>query len=258
MAAADDTLDKVHKQGYVDIAIGVGGMPYGGLGPEGQAIGAAPEITIAVLKKMGIPEVHPNVVDWGALIPGLLAQRFDLVTTGMFMTPKRCDAVLFSEPDTCSRQAFMVPKGNPLNLHTYKDIANNSAVLVTMAPGSQQAGLAHDAGVPADRIVVAPDVQSRLKLMQTGRVNVWADPSDTFAAPEAKDSNFEIVVVTGLPVSCAGAAFRPADRSFRDAYDAALKQIQQSGQFDTILTKYGFPTDVPKQTTREQLCEKPN
>jgi len=256
-ASADSTLDKVREQGYVEIGIGEG-FPYAGLNPEGEAIGAAPELAAAVLRQMGIAEVRPNLVDWGALIPGLLANRFDIVTTGMFMNAERCEAVLFSQPDTCSLEGFMVEKGNPLGLKTYEDVAANPDVMIGFTAGSFQEQLARDAGIDPERFVTAPDTQSRFKLLQTGRIQVWADPSDTLLSLQNPDPNFEVVFVEGMAPSCAGAAFRQEDQEFRDAYDAALKELQASGEFDAILTKYGFPAEVARETTREQLCGQPN
>ena len=256
-ASAESTLEKVREQGYVEIGIGEG-FPYAGLSPEGEAIGAAPELAAAVLRQMGIPEVRPNLVDWGALIPGLLASRFDIVTTGMFMNPERCEAVLFSQPDTCSLEGFMVAKGNPLGITTYADVAANPDVMIGFTAGSFQEQLARDAGVDPARFVTAPDTQSRFKLLQTGRIQVWADPSDTLFSLQNPDPNFEVVFVEDLPPSCAGAAFRPEDQDFRDAYDAALKELQASGEFDAILTKYGFPAEAAREATREQLCGQPN
>ena len=257
-AHAEDTLAEIKQKGYIEIGIGAGGFPYAAVAEDGKAIGAAPEISIAVLKLMGITDVRPQVVDWGALVPGLLAKRFDLVSTGMFMIAQRCEAVLFSQPDTCSVQAFMVPKGNPQNLYTFQDIAANPAIKVTMAPGSNEVRVAKEAGIPDDQMVTNTDVQSRLKLLQTGRVNVWVDPSDTFAALQNKDPNFEVVPIKDAPVSCAGAAFRKEDAAFRDAYNEALAKVKESGEFDTILTRYGFPADLAKQATTEQMCNAPN
>ena len=253
-AQAQDTLAEVKEQGYVDIGIGAGGFPYAAVAEDGKPIGAAPEISIAALKLMGITDVRPQVVDWGALVPGLLAGRFDLVSTGMFMNPQRCEAVLFSEPDTCSVQAFMVPKGNPQNLHTFEDIAADPTIRVTMAPGSNEVTVAKAAGVADEQMVTNTDAQSRLKLLQSGRVTVWVDPSDTFAALQNKDENFEVVPIKDASISCAGAAFRKEDASFRVAYNEALAQVKESGEFDKILTKYGFPADIAKTATAEQLC----
>lgn len=254
-AKAQDTLAEIQKRGYVEIGIGAGGFPYAAVSEDGKPIGAAPEISIAALKLMGITDVRPQVVDWGALIPGLQAKRFDLVSTGMFMNPKRCQAVLFSKPDTCSVQAFMVPKGNPLNLHSLKDVAAHPEIKITMAPGSNEVRVAKEAGVSEDQMVTNTDVQSRLKLLQSGRVNVWIDPSDTFAALQNKDPNLEVVPMEGAEVACAGAAFRMNDTAFRDAYDAALTKVQELGEFSRILTKYGFPADIALKASTEQLCK---
>ncbi|HWA45457.1 MAG TPA: ectoine/hydroxyectoine ABC transporter substrate-binding protein EhuB [Hypericibacter adhaerens] len=253
-AKAQDTLAEIQKRGYVEIGIGAGGFPYAAVDQDGKPIGAAPEISIAALKQMGITDVRPQVVDWGALIPGLQAKRYDLVSTGMFMNPQRCQAVLFSKPDTCSVDVFMVPKGNPLNLHSLKDVAAHPEVKITMAPGSNEVRIAKEAGVAEDQMVTNTDVQSRLKLLQTGRVNVWIDPSDTFSALQNKDPNFEVIPVEGAQIACAGAAFRKEDATFRDAYDAALTKVQQSGEFTRILTKYGFPADIALKADTAQLC----
>jgi polar amino acid transport system substrate-binding protein len=253
-AKAQDTLAEIQKRGYVEIGIGAGGFPYAAVSEDGRPIGAAPEISIAALKLMGITDVRPQVVDWGALIPGLQAKRFDLVSTGMFMNAKRCQAVLFSKPDTCSVQAFMVPKGNPLNLHSLKDVADHPEIKITMAPGSNEVRVAKEAGVSEDQMVTNTDVQSRLKLLQSGRVNVWIDPSDTFAALQNKGPDLEVVPMEGAEVACAGAAFRMNDTAFRDAYDAALTKVQESGEFSRILTKYGFPADIALKASTEQLC----
>jgi len=253
-ASAEETLQDVLKKGYVDLGIGAGGFPYAAVSPEGKPIGAAPEISIAALKVMGITDVRPQVVDWGALIPGLIAGRYDLVSTGLFMNGERCQAVLFSQPDTCSTQAFLVPKGNPKNLRKFADLSADKSLKVTMAPGSNEVRLAKEAGVSDEQMLTNTDVQSRLKLLETGRVDVWVDPSDTFSALEGISDKFDTVQVEGAPVACAGAVFRKDSASFRDAYDEALSKVKESGEFDTILKKYGFPADLAKQQNRDALC----
>ncbi|WP_263147455.1 ectoine/hydroxyectoine ABC transporter substrate-binding protein EhuB [Pseudomonas sp. RIT-PI-AD] len=255
-AARADTLADIQKKGYVEIGIGSGGFPYAGVGADGKPTGAAPEISIAALKSMGITDVRPRVVDWGALIPGLQARRFDLVSTGMFMNKQRCSAVLFSQPDTCSAQTFMVPKGNPDKLHSFADVAANPALKITMAPGSMEVKAAKAAGVKDDQMLTNSDVQSKLKLLQSGRVNVWVDPSDTFSALGEQAAGFEVVAVEGAAVQCAGAVFRKADAAFRDAYDQALETLKASGEFQAALERYGFPVEPALQASRDEMCER--
>ncbi|WP_178106737.1 ectoine/hydroxyectoine ABC transporter substrate-binding protein EhuB [Pseudomonas mangiferae] len=255
-SARADTLADVQKKGYVEIGIGSGGFPYAGVGADGKPTGAAPDISIAALKRMGINDVRARVVDWGALIPGLQARRFDLVSTGMFMNKQRCAAVLFSQPDTCSAQTFMVPKGNPKKLHSFADVAADPALKITMAPGSMEVRAAKAAGVKDAQMLTNSDVQSKLKLLQSGRVDVWVDPSDTFSALGEQSAGFDVVAVDGAVVQCAGAVFRKADVSFRDAYDQALEQLKASGEFQASLTRYGFPVEPALQASRDEMCER--
>lgn len=254
-SAQADTLDDIRKKGYVEIGIGAGGFPYAGVGADGKPIGAAPEISMAALERMGITDVRVRVVDWGALIPGLQARRFDLVSTGMFMNKQRCAAVLFSQPDTCSAQTFMVPKGNPAKLTSFADVAANPRLKITMAPGSMEVRAARAAGVKDAQMLTNSDVQSKLKLLQSGRVDVWVDPSDTFSALGEQTAGFDIVAVEGAAVQCAGAAFRKADAAFRDTYDQALEQLKASGEFQATLERYGFPVEPALQASRDDMCE---
>src|SRR5690606_19993492 len=78
---ADGKLEELRAKGVARIAIG-NEPPYSQILPDGGVTGAAPEVTIAVLKKMGIAEIEAVVSEYGAMIPGLQANRFDLVAAG--------------------------------------------------------------------------------------------------------------------------------------------------------------------------------
>ena len=254
-AKAQDTLERLRKQGFARIAI-ANEPPWTQVTAGGKVTGAAPEVARAVLKKLGVKDVVASISEYGAMIPGLQAGRFDLVAAGLFLKPKRCAAVLFSQPDLCDAEAFMVKKGNPMGLATYKDLVTKKAKVGVPGGGTEEK-LALAAGVPRGRVIVVPDGQSGVKMLQSGRIDVYALPTLSLVAlmKKAKDPNLEIVgPVKGVPVYCAGAAFRKSDTAFRDAYDKALKQLKDSGEFKTIVSKFGFPADAPNLTSREKLC----
>src|SRR3546814_16536081 len=74
---------------------------------------------------MGIAEVDGVLTEFGALIPGLKAGRFDIIAAGMFVNPKRCEQIQFSEPTYGIGQAFLVKEGNPKKIKEYGSIAGN-------------------------------------------------------------------------------------------------------------------------------------
>jgi polar amino acid transport system substrate-binding protein len=255
-AFAEDTLDKIKKRGHIIIGF-ANAPPWSEMTPEGKIQGATPEIGIAVLKRLGIQKVEAKISEFGALIPGLIAGRFDILTAGLLMNPARCEAVLYSEPDICATESFAVKTGNPFGLKSYEDVAKNKKVRIGVCGGCVQEGYARDAGIPSDRIVTIPDEQSAIKMLQAGRIDVYGYNTLSIVTllRKAKDPNLEMVgPLEGIPIICAGACFRKSDRSFRDAYDKELRKLKESGEFDVIITKYGMSAKAARMVSRKELC----
>ncbi len=161
-----------------------------------------------------MPDIVASISEYGAMIPGLQAGRHDAVTAGLFMKPERCAAVAYSEPVLCDAEAFLVKKGNPKGFKSYADIAKDPKGTIGAPGGGTEEKLALEAGVPRDRVIVVPDGQSGLKMLQDGRIDVYSLPvlSINDLVKKANDPNLEVVApVEGAPVYCDGAAFRKQD-----------------------------------------------
>ncbi len=255
IAQAETTLERLQSSGTAKIAI-ANEPPYSSIDGEGNIGGAAPDVAKAVLKELGVENVEAVVVDYGAMIPGLLANRFDLVAAGLYIKPERCEAVMFSEPDVCDAEAFAVMAGNPKGLDTYQAVAAAGAK-IGVCGGCAEEGYALEASVPQSDLVVFPDGASGISMLQNGRIDVLALSGLVVVdlLEKANDENLEIVYpVTDAPQSCAGAAFRPDDTEFRDAYDAALAKIKGDGSFKEIIDTYGFATQTALEKTRADYC----
>ncbi len=255
-SAADDKLEQLKEQGFARIAI-ANEPPFTAVGADGKVSGAAPDVARAIFEKLGIKEVVASISEYGAMIPGLQAGRHDAITAGLFMKPERCNAVAYSEPILCDAEAFALKKGNPLKLTSYKDIADNPDAKIGAPGGGTEEKLALEAGVPRDRVIVVPDGQSGIKMLQDGRIDVYSLPvlsiHDLMA--KANDPNLETVApVVNAPVYCDGAAFRKQDIALRDAFDVELKKLKESGEFAKIIEPYGFSAKAAMSTSREKLC----
>ncbi|TBE62273.1 ectoine/hydroxyectoine ABC transporter substrate-binding protein EhuB (plasmid) [Rhizobium beringeri] len=258
-AAADDKLEQLKEQGFARIAI-ANEPPFTAVGADGKVSGAAPDVARAIFEKLGVKEVVASISEYGAMIPGLQAGRHDAITAGLFMKPERCAAVAYSEPILCDAEAFALKKGNPLKLTSYKDIADNPDAKIGAPGGGTEEKLALEAGVPRDRVIVVPDGQSGIKMLQDGRIDVYSLPvlsiHDLMA--KANDPNLETVApVVNAPVYCDGAAFRKQDVALRDAFDVELKKLKklkESGEFAKIIEPYGFSAKAAMSTSRDKLC----
>jgi polar amino acid transport system substrate-binding protein len=255
-SAGDDKLQQLKDQGFARIAI-ANEPPFTAVGADGKVSGAAPDVARVIFERLGVKEVVASISEYGAMIPGLQAGRHDAITAGLFMKPERCAAVAYSEPMLCDAEALAVKKGNPLKLKSYKDIADNPDAKIGAPGGGTEEKLALEAGVPRDRVIVVPDGQSGIKMLQDGRIDAYSLPvlSIHDLMTKANDPNLETVApVVNAPVYCDGAAFRKQDAALRDAFDVELKKLKASGEFAKIIEPYGFSAAAAMSTSREKLC----
>ena len=172
-AQAQDLLEEAKESGSITVGI-ANEAPYGYMTPEGELTGEAPEIAKHILAKMGIEDVEAVVTEFGSLIPGLMAGRFDIVAAGMFITPQRCEQVAFSEPTYGIGQAFLVAEGNPKGLQTYEDFKANADSTLAVMGGAIERTYARDAEVPDDQVMVVPDTAAGTASVQAGRADAFA------------------------------------------------------------------------------------
>ncbi len=260
-ASADDQkIDQLKAQGFARVAI-ANEPPYTAVGADGKVSGAAPDVAREIFKRLGVPDIVASISEYGAMIPGLQAGRFDAVTAGLFMKPQRCAAVAYSEPILCDAEALLVKKGNPKKFASYADIAKDTTATVGAPGGGTEEKLALEAGVPRERVIVVPDGQSGLKMLQDGRIDAYSLPvlSINDLVKKANDPNLAVVApVKGAPVYCDGAAFKKSDTALRDAFDVELAKMKKSGEFAKIIEPYGFSAAAAMSTTRDKLCAAAN
>ncbi|HWO95963.1 MAG TPA: ectoine/hydroxyectoine ABC transporter substrate-binding protein EhuB [Bacillus sp. (in: firmicutes)] len=260
----ETTLEKVQKQGYVTVGF-ANEKPYAYTTPDGELTGEAVEVARAVLTEMGIKEMKGVLTEFGSLIPGLKAERFDMITAGMFITPERCTEVDFANPEYSIGPAIAVKTGNPLNLNSYDDIKNNKDAKVAVMSGAIEHSYLTKAGIDAGQIQIVPDNPSAVAALQSGRVDTitMSGPALQSLLDSTKDKNLERVKdfdqteVNGESVRGYGAtAFRKGDTEFREAFNQELEKMKESGELLKILQKFGFTEqELPGDQTAQGLCK---
>ncbi|UFJ40263.1 ectoine/hydroxyectoine ABC transporter substrate-binding protein EhuB [Brevibacillus humidisoli] len=262
--SAETTLAKIKSAGKVTVGF-ANEKPYAYKDENGKLTGEAVEIARTILNKMGVKEMEPVLVEFGALIPGLKAKRFDMITAGMYITPDRCKSVAFAEPEYSIGEALAVKKGNPLNLKSYEDIVNNKEAKVAVMAGAAEEGYLKKMGAAEDQIVIVPDQPAAIKALQSDRVHAitMTGPSLQAVLDSANDDTLERVmdfdqpVIDGKGVRGYGAtAFRQEDTALREAFNAELKKLKESGELLNIIKPFGFTEqELPGDMTAEKLCK---
>lgn len=253
-----DLLDRLRAQGVVRLGI-AGEVPFGYIDKDGRLTGEAPELAKVIFKRLGVGRVQPVPTEFGSLIPGLNSQQFDVVAAGMYVTPERCQQVIFADPDYQVLDSFIVRKGNPLGLHSYRDVVAKKAKFAT-GTGYAQIQHAVEAGYKEGDILIVPDQVAGLNAVEAGRVDVFAGTALTTREVVRKSGRAEATapfapLVQGKPHVDGGAfAFRPTETGLRDTFNAELHKLKRSGELFRILRPFGFGKAEMTGLTAKELC----
>lgn len=253
-------LEQLQEAGSITVGF-AGEEPYS-YTEDGELTGATIALHREVFSQMGIEEVDGQEVDWDALIPGLNAGRFDAISAGMSILPDRCAQASFSDPEIMYTTAFMVPEGNPHDLHDMQDVQEAGVTFAAMN-GAIEEGYAHDLGID---LMTVNSPQDGMDAVVSGRADVYALTGISLRAmadnnpdvPVEVTEPFEAVIDGVVQVGAGATVFRDADTDLLEAYnEAAANIIGDPAEFERVLGPFGFTEAERPQgdITTEQLCE---
>lgn len=218
-------------------------IPWAYPGENNAPMGFVNAYALGVLETMGYDNIEPVVTEWGGLIPGLQANRFDIITGGMYILESRCENVTFSEPMAQVSDAFIVPEGNPKGIENYADVAEMGAVFVTGA-GYNTVEAAAREGIPDGNVMQVPGPTEILAAVRAGRADAGGVTYFTALnlAEQAPDE-IDVTDPRALPEwtrNWVGIAFRDADADFVEAFNAAQAEYLGSPEMLAAVEQYGY------------------
>ncbi len=240
------------------IRIGFSNIPIWGFPDEnGDAKGFVNEIALGILKEMGHDNVETTVTDWGGLIPGLQANRYDLITGGLYILNSRCQNIAFSEPIAQAGDAFIVPAGNPKGIQNYQDILAAEAMLVTGA-GYNTVEAAKKEGLTDPMIMQVPGPTEMLAAVKAGRADAGGMTYFEAAHLAENDDAVDVTDPAALPdwtQNWVGVGFREADSDFMAKFNAALAEYVGTDAMMQSVEAYGYTaSNLPGDKTAEWVC----
>lgn len=256
-----DLLAQLQDAGTITVGF-AGEAPYS-FEEDGDLTGATVALHREIFGELGIDNVEGVAVDFGSLIPGLNAGRFDAVSAGMSILPERCEEAAFTEPEFQYTTALMVPEGNPEDLVDMNSFVDSDLVVATMT-GAIETDYAAQLGLES---IEVGGPQDGLDAINSGNADAFALTGISLNWM-AENSNVDVEVtetfvqdVDGVMQYGAGATvFRDEEdsSSLLDAYNEVLAEIiADEDRYLSIVGDYGFTAEElpPEQMTTELLCE---
>jgi len=256
-ANAETTLQRIQRTGEVRIGY-ANESPFAYTTPDGTVTGESPEIAKKVFAKLGVNKVDAVLTEWGSLIPGLRAGRFDVIAAGMYVTPERCKQVAFANPQYQIKDTLLTLNGNPKNLRSYADVAKNPDTKLAVMAGSVELGYARDSGVKDGQLLQVPDTTAQLQAVRASRADAAAGTALTMKglAAKAGPTVEAIPKFTDDPkhTGYGALAFRPDDTDLRDAVNQQLKAWLGTPDHLKTVAPFGFDKSNLTDKTTAQLC----
>ncbi|WP_149360043.1 ectoine/hydroxyectoine ABC transporter substrate-binding protein EhuB [Lolliginicoccus suaedae] len=254
------TVDDLREQGGITVGF-AGEAPYS-YEEGGELTGGTVALHREIFGELGIDQVEGVQTEFGSLIPGLNAGRFDAVSAGMSILPDRCEQALFSEPEIMYTTALMVPEGNPMNLSDMQSLADAGASIAALT-GAIEVDYANTLGID---VTPVGDPIDGMDAVINGRVDAFAltGVSLNHMANGRPDAPVEVTesfvaVIDGVPqIGAGGTVFRQDDEELRDAYNEELAAIKADEQrWLELMEPFGFSINElpPPDLTTEALCE---
>ncbi len=237
-------------------------IPYGWV-DGGEAQGIAPDVIEAVLENMGITDITWTVTEFGSLIPGVIANRFDVVAASQAVLPARCEQVAFSKINSSYGEGFLVEAGNPKNIHSYDDFVNNPDLRMGIVSGADQLDFAQAYGIPERQLVMLNANADAPSALTAGRIDAYAATGLTVVGLAEGNARVEAAaefvdpVIDGAPVRSFGAFTFNQNSDFLEPFNEALAEFHQTDEYREILKSHGLTdqdVDAALNASTADLC----
>ncbi len=229
--------------------------PFSVLNPDGTLTGVAPTISQIIMKRLGITEMEGFVGNYGELVPGMLAGRWDYISACLTVTEPRCQQVTYSDPITSDSRCIVTLKGEK----GPKKIAELKDYVVGLLAGGADFRLVQVRGVPLNNLRQFPNDTALIDGLLAKRFQVEFGSHPGIADMIRKrglEKDLDMVYpIEDDAVSFAACAFRKEDTDLHSAFQKELRALKASGEFTKVVSSFGFDVNDKLLTaTPEKAC----
>jgi polar amino acid transport system substrate-binding protein len=240
--------DEIKKRGKVVVATEAQYYPFEFV-EGGKIVGYDKDILDLVIKSWGI-QIEQLDLPFTGILPGLLLKKYDFVSTALLINPERASRYAFTMPVADVKVGMLKRKGDG----KVKSVSDLSGLVVGTVPPT--GGPAQIFAKYQDTLKAAGKGARDVKNFQSspdiavalanGQVDVMVDSvPPLLGAMRTAPNAFELVGTFGDPFWI-GWVTRPEDTDLRDALNAEIKKLRDSGELKRLQQKwFGYTMEVP-------------
>lgn len=199
------------------------------------------DVVRAVAKELGKTPEFENI-PFSGLIPALQSGDVDMAASGMTITKKRGEKVLFAAPFYASRQVILTKKNS--GIKTPEDLKGHQ---VALQMGTVSAKYAKDHGLKMKQFDHNAEALMELEIGGSDAVLLDKPVADYFITTNVKKGKDDVIVIS-IPEAKKeyfGFAFNHDNKDLQKNVNKALAKLTASGELNKIHEKW-FSSNVDK------------
>lgn len=216
--------------------------PYEYVDDSGAFAGIDVEIAGLIAEKLGLT-LEIQDVEFGSIIGGVQAGKFDIGMAGMTVTDERLQSVNFSTSYATGIQSIIVPEGSEIK--SFDDFFNADGTVKDIKVGVQQdttgdiylSDTVDNGGVGSDHVIQYKTGNDAVQALVTGKVDAVVidnEPAKSYVA-----SNEGLVILdTAYTEENYAICVAKENTDLLESINDALAQLTADGTIDAIIEKY--------------------
>lgn len=207
--------------------------PFETVDASGQIVGFDVDVVNAICERINCVAQFQTTA-WDGIFPALAQGEFDMVASGVSITPERDEIVDFTEPYLVVNQAITV-RVEDAALTVDDFTADGSDLVLGAQLGTTNAQLGQE--LVGDRLRLYDTFNSAVQALLNGDVDgviIDGVTADAFAQQYAGDL---VVEIRGLSSDPLGLVFPEGD-PLVDDFNAGLEMIKADGTLDELIAKW--------------------
>ncbi|WP_028079676.1 transporter substrate-binding domain-containing protein [Solimonas soli] len=229
------TLNQILRRGELRVGLEAGYMPFEMRDRKGNIIGFDVDLARLMARYMGVKLTLVNT-QWDGIIPALLTDKFDLLMSGMTVTPERNLQVNFADPYVVIGQTVLIRKGLIGTITKYDQLDDPKYTIATkLGTTGDIAGRKYFAKAK----IKAFETEAEATLeVRNGRADAFVYDlpyNAVFAARYPGEVGILRETFTQEPI---GWAIRKGDPDFLNWLNNFLRVIKADGSYDALYGKW--------------------
>ncbi len=248
--AKKSTINDILSSKQLRVGFDAGYMPFEMMDKNGAYVGFDLDIARELAKAMGSDiKLVPVNTDFDGMVPALIANKFDVIISGMTITQARNLQISFSDPYIVVGQTVLVNSKHKGKITSWEQL-NDPKYTVVSRQGTTGEEATRRNFTKANIKTFEKEADGALEVAN-GRADAWVYDMPfnvVFMAEQGGTAVYHLdKPFTYEPL---GIGIRQGDPDFLTFLNNFLRQLKNDGRYDRIYNKWITSTDWFKQTQK--------